>query len=107
MKRSMLFIVGALFVATPGKADNVATLTLSDHGFAPPEIHVKADTPTTVTFVNNGVDRAVFDSVALKAKRVVAGHATVMMRWRALAPGVYPFTEEFHSETARGVVIAD
>ncbi len=107
MKSRALVLTGVLFAATPAAADNIVTMTLSDHTFSPTEIHVRANTPTIVTLSNTDADRAVFDSVSLKAKRVAAAHATVTMRWRALTPGTYPFTEEFHSKTAHGVVIAE
>ena len=88
-------------------ADNVAALTLTDHKFSPAEIHVKADTPSTVTLTNADEQTEEFDSASLKIEKVVAGHSTGTMRWRPLAPGRYPFMGEFHSETAQGVVIAE
>ena len=88
-------------------ADNIASLSLKDHKFSPAEIHVKADTPTTVTLVNDDDQTEEFDSTSLKIEKVVVGHSTGIMRWRPLAPGRYPFMGEFHSETAQGVVIAE
>jgi hypothetical protein len=88
-------------------ADNVASLTLKDHKFSPTEIHVKANTPKTVSLTNNDAESEEFDSTSLKIEKVVAGHTTGTMRWRPLAPGRYPFMGEFHSETAQGVAIAE
>ena len=88
-------------------ADNAASLTLKDHKFSPTEVRVKADTPTTVTLINNDDQSEEFDSTSLKIEKVVAGHSTGIMRWRPLAPGRYKFMGEFHSETAQGVVIAE
>ncbi|HWY66000.1 MAG TPA: cupredoxin domain-containing protein [Rhizomicrobium sp.] len=87
--------------------DNLASLTIRDHKFAPAEIHVKAHTPTTVTLTNEDDQAEEFDSTALKIEKVVTGHATGIMRLRPLAPGRYPFMGEFHSETAQGVVVAE
>lgn len=87
--------------------DNLATLTLKDHKFTPVEIHVKAHTPTTITIANQDDASEEFDSNALKTEKVVPGHSTGTVRVRPLAPGRYPFMGEFHSETARGVVIAE
>jgi hypothetical protein len=87
--------------------DNSVSLKLSGHRFTPSEIHVKANRPTTVTLVNNDDEAEEFDSVTLDIEKVVAGHSTGIMRWRALAPGRYPFMGEFHSETAQGVVVAE
>jgi Cupredoxin-like domain len=87
--------------------DTVVLMTLKDHKFTPAEIHVKANTPTTVTLKNEDDQTEEFDSAALKIEKIVTGHAAGMMRWRPLRPGRYPFTGEFHSETAQGVVIAE
>jgi hypothetical protein len=87
--------------------DFTASITLNSHKFTPSEIHVKANTPTTVTLTNNDVEAEEFDSTSLKIEKIVAGHSTGTMRWRPLAPGRYPFMGEFHSTTAQGVVIAE
>src|SRR5215469_14024415 len=86
--------------------DNTASLVLNNHRFSPAEIHVKANTPTTVTLTNNDDQAEEFDSTTLRIEKVVAGHSTGIMRWRPLAPGRYPFMGEFHSDTAQGVVVA-
>ncbi len=88
-------------------ADNTASLALNNHRFSPAEIHVKANTPTTVTLTNNDDQAEEFDSSTLRIEKIVTGHSTGTMRWRPLAPGRYPFMGEFHSETAQGVVVAE
>jgi hypothetical protein len=107
MRNELLILVGALLAASSALADNVASLTLSDHKFLQAEIHVKANQPTTALLVNDDPSTAVFDSTALKVKKVLVGHSRGAVRWRPLAPGVYPFTEEFHAETAHGIVVAE
>lgn len=98
----------AILLAAPAvAADNTVALTLKDHAFTPSEIHVKADTATTVTLTNEDADSEEFDSKALKIEKIVHGHSTGMMRWRPLAPGRYPFMGERHAGTAQGVVIAE
>lgn len=106
--KPILFASLFVFVSTGAFCeDNVALLTLKDHKFSPGEIHVKANTPTTVTLINNDDQPEEFDSTSLKIEKVVAAHSTGTMRWRPLAPGRYPFMGEFHSETAQGAVIAE
>ncbi|MDE2112290.1 MAG: cupredoxin domain-containing protein [Alphaproteobacteria bacterium] len=107
MKPMLLVVVSLLVLTAPAFADNTAALTLKDHKFTPAEIHVKAETPTTVTLVNDDGETEEFDSTSLKIEKVVTGHATGVMRLRPLAPGRYPFMGEFHSNTAQGVVIAE
>jgi hypothetical protein len=101
-----LFLTAVLSLAAQA-ADGIASLTLKNHVFTPAEIHVKANIPTTVTLINNDGEVEEFDSTSLKIEKIASGGATVTMRWRPLAPGRYPFMGEFHSETAKGVVIAE
>ena len=104
----LLFAALFSLIATAAQAaDDTVTLSLKDHKFSPAEIHVMANAPTSVTLVNNDTETEEFDSVALKVEKVVSGHSTGVMRWRPLAPGRYSFIGEFHSETARGVVIVE
>ena len=107
MKVSILMALLVL-ASTPAIADdNVVSLSLKDHRFTPAEIHVRANTPTTVTLANNDDQTEEFDSTSLKIEKVVTGHAVGALRLRPLAPGRYPFMGEFHSDTAQGVVIAE
>src|SRR5690348_10220177 len=107
MRKAWLLGLVSLVANDALGADNVVTLSLRNHAFTPSEIRVKADIPTTVTLINNDNEPEEFDSSTLKIEKVVAGHSSGTMRWRPLAPGRYPFMGEFHSETARGVVIAE
>ena len=102
-----LAAVLALVSVSAMAQDKTASITLKDHRFAPTEIHVKANTPTTVTLTNDDDQAEEFDSTSLKVEKIVSGHSTGMMRWRPLRQGRYPFMGEFHSETAQGVVIAE
>ena len=106
-KPILLATLFALFSTGAPGADTLVSLALEDHKFIPAEIHVKANTPTTVTLVNNDDQPEEFDSTSLKIEKVVAAHSTGTMRWRPLAPGRYPFIGEFHSDTAQGVVVAE
>jgi len=90
-----------------GSDDNKVALTINNHRFTPAEIHVKANTATTVTLTNEDDQAEEFDSTMIRIEKVVAGHSTGTMRWRPLAPGRYEFMGEFHSETAQGVVVAE
>jgi len=106
MKPTLLLLLAA-FLAAPALADdNAVSLSLKDHAFMPAEIHVKAGVATTVTLTNDDPETEEFDSASLKIEKIVRGNSTGVMRWRPLAPGRYPFMGERHSDTARGVVIA-
>lgn len=107
MKSLALAMIVALVPAATMAQDNTASITLKNHRFTPVEIHVKANTPTTVTLTNEDDQAEEFDSTSLKIEKIVGGHSTGTMRWRPLRQGRYPFMGEFHSETAQGVVIAE
>lgn len=107
MKLLLPFLLLSLASTGALAGDTTTTLTLNNHKFSPAEIHVKANTPTTVTITNNDDQAEEFDSTTLRIEKIVAGHSTGIMRWRPLAPGRYPFMGEFNSETARGVVVSE
>ena len=107
MKAAQVLILAVLFVSAPALAENSVTLTLSNHRFLPVEIHVRANEPTTALLTNADDGPVEFVSTSLKLKKVLVGRTKGTMRWRALAPGRYPFVEEFHAETAHGIVIAE
>jgi plastocyanin len=82
MNLAALVVPLALAVTAAQAADTAVTLTINNHRFTPAEIHVKANTPTTVTLINNDSATEEFDSTSLKIEKVVAGHTTGTMRWR-------------------------
>ncbi len=42
-----------------------------------------------------------------RIEKVIPAGKTVRLRMRAPKPGTYPFVGEYHSETAKGTVIAE
>ena len=88
-------------------ADAPIAVTLQNHKFNPSVIRVKANRPAIIALTNKDATAEEFDSTALKVEKVVAGNSSGNVRIRALAPGKYPFTGEYHSATAQGVVIAE
>ena len=103
---TLLSLVGT---GVPAQADDPTTVevTLKDHRFSPAEIHVPAGKPTIITLHNKAATAEEFDSTALKVEKVVAGGGTGTIRLRPLGAGKYPFSGEYHADTAQGVVIAD
>jgi len=102
-------IVLATVVSISSYADdppNIA-ITLKDHRFTPSEIHVPQGKPVILTITNADPTPEEFDSSALKVEKVISGGANGTVRLRPLGPGRYPFMGEYHSDTARGVVISE
>jgi len=102
-----VFAIAALLAASPAVADDPIAVTIKDHKFTPSEIHVKANVANMLAVTNQDSSAEEFDSPALKVEKVVAGNSSGNVRLRPLPPGRYPFSGEFHSATAQGVVIAE
>ena len=91
------------------KADDPLTIevTIKDHQFAPAEIHVPAGKPVILRITNADSTAEEFDSSALKVEKVIAGGMYGTVRLRPLGAGRYPFMGEYHSQTAKGVVVSE
>jgi len=81
-------------------------LVIQNHRFTPAEITVPANKAVAILVVNRDPLAEEFDSTALKIEKVIAGNDSGTVRLHPLAPGRYPFMGEYHSDTAKGVVIA-
>jgi plastocyanin len=93
----------------PAVADDLLNIdvTIRDHRFVPAEIHVPTGKPAQLTITNEDPTAEEFDSSALKVEKVIAGGKSAKVRLRPLGPGRYPFMGEYHSDTAKGVVISE
>jgi heme/copper-type cytochrome/quinol oxidase subunit 2 len=101
-------VLAAGLAAGPATAQQaVIEVTLKDHQFTPSEIHVPAGKPAVLHIKNQDPLAEEFDSPALKVEKVIAGGRDGTVRLRPLDKGRYPFTGEYHAETAKGVVIAE
>jgi plastocyanin len=82
------------------------TLIIQDHKFIPSEITVPANTAVAIEVTNKDPLAEEFESADLKIEKVIAGGDTGTVRLHPLEPGHYTFVGEYHSATAKGVVIA-
>ena len=82
-------------------------LAIRDHRFEPAEIRVPADKRVSLHVANEDATPEEFDSPALKVEKVIAGRSKALIRIGPLMAGRYEFIGEFHSDTAKGVVIAE
>jgi heme/copper-type cytochrome/quinol oxidase subunit 2 len=91
------------------RADDLPNIpvTIKDHQFSPSEIHVPQGKPVILTITNADPTAEEFDSSALKVEKVIAGGTYGTVRLRPLGPGRYPFMGEYHSDTAKGVVVSE
>lgn len=81
-------------------------LVIENHQFTPSEITVPANQAVEIEVVNKDAQAEEFDSSDLKVEKVIAGKDSGTVRLHPLTPGRYSFIGEYHSDTAKGVVIA-
>jgi hypothetical protein len=81
-------------------------VTIRDHVFTPSEIVVPAHQRAVLIVRNEDATAEEFDSPDLRIEKVIAGHDSGTLRLHELDPGRYSFVGEYHSETAKGVVVA-
>ena len=105
------FLLASLLVtgAGPARTEDSATvaLTIKDHRFEPAELKVPAGKPFVIAVKNLDPTAEEFESRALKIEKVIAGRSDGTVRVHALAPGRYEFIGEYHSDTAKGALIAE
>ncbi len=102
----MMAGTAGLVSATAVSAQAVTEVVIRNHRFTPTVIPVPAGKPAVLHIRNADPLAEEFDSPALKIEKVIAGGQDGNVRLRPLDKGSYPFTGEYHADTARGVVIA-
>lgn len=103
-----LLILTLLFpnVARADDTDAGYKLVINDHHFQPAELTIPSGTKIKVQIENQDATPEEFDSYSLNREKVISGHGTATIYIGPLTPGRYPFTGEFHSTTAQGVIVA-
>jgi hypothetical protein len=104
--------VGAILsaaLAGAGRAEEprTYTLTLRGHRFTPAELHVPSGKPFIVSVTNLDDTADEFDMQRPAIEKVVPPGGEGKVRIRPLAPGRFPFTGEFHADTAQGVIVSE
>jgi len=81
-------------------------LTIKDHKFEPPTLTVPAG-KRFILIVRNADDTpAEFESTGLGTEKVISGGREATIRVGPLKPGDYTFVDEYHQDTAKGVLTA-
>jgi plastocyanin len=108
MKRLLSLALLSL-AATAGAAPAVQefTLTIKNHAFEPKEITVPAGKKIKLLVVNKDATPAEFESKPLGREKVIPGKTTGTVNLGPLAPGRYPFVEEYHENeaAAQGTIV--
>ena len=100
-----IFLAGAAFCA-PAPSANV-TISIQDHKFDPPEPHAPANQPITLVVKNLDQTPAEFESKPLKVEKIVVGGGEITLRVRPLAPGRYPFFDDYQPNAKEGILVVE
>jgi plastocyanin len=112
-KRVVLFTVAtftlACFASLAAEAADPMTyeITLKGQAFSPAELKVPAGTAFIIKVKNENDAPAEFESKDMKVEKVVAGHAEIVVKVKALPKGTFKFVDEYHEDTALGAVVAE
>ena len=112
-KRVALFTAATLailsFVSLAAEAADpmIYEITLKDQTFTPAELKVPAGTPFIIKVKNENDAPAEFESKDMKLEKLVAGHAEILAKVKALPGGTFEFYDEYHEDTARGAVVSE
>ncbi len=109
MKNTLMAVVSGLFLMSAAAlADDIPTFRLLIKGghFFPETLEVPAATRFRLELKNEGPGAAEFESIELKKEKVLAPGVTSNLVFFPLKPGTYTFFDDFHPDTARGVIVA-
>ncbi len=101
--------VFAAILAGAARAEDLQTytLTLKNHRFTPAEIHVPSGKPFVISVTNLDDTADEFDMQRPAVEKVIQPGGEGKVRIRPLSPGRFPFTGEFHADTAQGVIVSE
>ena len=102
-----LLLILMLFPVLVLAADLEYKLTIRDHRFEPAELRVPAGKKIKLIIDNQDASAEEFESHELNREKVIPAKSTATVYIGPLTPGRYPFIGDFHSDTAKGVLIAE
>lgn len=106
MSRFAAVLLAALPLTALAAGEPELALTIENHRFVPERIEVPAGRKVKVTVENKDATPEEFDSDELRVEKVIPGRSKGIVFLGPLKPGEYKFTGEYHSSTAKGVVVA-
>ena len=102
-----LLLAFALLPVVALATDLEYKLTIRDHRFEPVELRVPAEKKIKLIIDNQDGSAEEFESHELNREKVIPAKSTAPIYIGPLSPGRYPFIGEFHSDTAKGMLIAE
>jgi uncharacterized cupredoxin-like copper-binding protein len=105
MSRITLAACALLCGIANAAADQSASITVSGHKFSPSTVIVKAGEKIALSITNSEAGAIEFESDQLNREQVIPPGKTVTIYVGPLAPGSYPFFDDFNLAGA-GKIIA-
>ena len=96
----------AVGLAGAAAAAEPITLTLKDHKFDPDHLTVPAGERFRIELTNHDDTTNEFESSDMKFEKIVVSGGKIVVNAGPLRPGTYKFVDDYHPETAFGVVTA-
>ena len=81
-------------------------LTLKDHRFTPATASVDAGERFRIVVTNQDGTPAEFESSDLRVEKIVVPGGKITVMAGPLKPGTYKFFDDYHPDTATGVITA-
>lgn len=104
----VVLAVGVMYTATIVSVraqEPIYSLTIDDTHFEPATLNVKAGVKFKLSVRNARKVAAEFESAELNREKVIPPGQSVVIYIGPLAPGIYPFFDDFHQST-QGRMIA-
>jgi plastocyanin len=107
MKRLLLAAALTAYASFGMAADGELTITIRDHRFDPAELRVPKGKKIRLTIDNQDPTPEEFESHELNREKVIPGKSKGYVYIGPLEAGRYPYFGDFHSKTAKGVIVAE
>jgi hypothetical protein len=101
---ALILLFGAAM--TRAEEEPVFTIEFKDGTVVPQRLEVPANRRFQLNLVNAGDTPAEFESNELRKEKILAPKTTSILVFRTLDPGEYPFTDDFHPDAPKAVLIA-
>ncbi len=100
-------LAATLILCPPvAKAAEPLELTIKDHKYIPDVLQVPAGIKFQIIVSNADKTPEEFESSELNREKLVAPGGSIKVFLGPLDPGTYHFVGDFHTDTARGVLVA-
>lgn len=106
---AILLLAAAVAAALPAGAQTPQEipLVIEKNRFQPEVIKVQAGAPFVLVITNKDKGPEEFDMAQPRIEKVIPAGKTVKLKIPPLKAGTYPFVGEYHSKTAKAIIVAE